>query len=86
MTELLHITPGTRDLAPGAPLRIDPSSDQLVRVTDGVLYVRLEEHDVVLLPGDSLTVPAGESRRAWNAGDEAARVVVSAALRLARAA
>jgi hypothetical protein len=82
MTNLLHITPSAQELGPGDLLSTDPERDQVVRVTDGILYVRQADDDAVLVAGDSITLLAGESR-AWNAGDEVARVVVSeAALRL----
>jgi quercetin dioxygenase-like cupin family protein len=84
MTKILHIPSGAQDLAPGDPLHTDPSRDELIRVTDGIVYVRLGDDDAVLVAGDSITVAAGEPRRAWNAGDETARVEVSGlAVRLA---
>jgi quercetin dioxygenase-like cupin family protein len=87
MTNLLHIPSAAQDLAPGDLLGTDPARDQLVHVTDGILYVRRDEDDAVLIAGDSIALRAGEPRRAWNAGDETARVVVSEAEgRLARAA
>jgi quercetin dioxygenase-like cupin family protein len=72
MADLAHIpsTSQIEEIAPGERLRTDPARAQLIRVTEGVLYVRLDKHDVVLTPGDSLTIPAGEPRHAWNAGDD----------------
>lgn len=75
MTSSAHIQPG-------APLPLDPSRDQHLEVTDGVVYVTLDEHDVVLTPGDEITIPAGAPRRAWNAGDEVARVLRTVSARL----
>jgi quercetin dioxygenase-like cupin family protein len=84
MTELLYITPSAQALAPGDILGTDPSCTQLVRVTDGVVYVRRDDDDAILFAGDSITLFAGEQRRVWNAGDETARVVLSGtSLRLA---
>ena len=77
MTDLIHIPNSAQELLPGAALETDPSCNQLIRVTDGILYARREDDDVVVLPGDSIAVRAGEPRRLWNAGDETARVFVS---------
>ena len=76
MNDLLHIPNEARDLAPGDLLRTDPSRNQLIRVTDGIVYVRRDDDDAVLLPGDAITIAAGAPRRVWNAGDEPARVIV----------
>ena len=84
MTNLLHITHSGQELAPGDLLSTDPEHDQVLRVTAGILYARRDEDDTVLVPGDSITLLAGEPRRVWNAGDETAWVVLSeSALRLA---
>jgi quercetin dioxygenase-like cupin family protein len=74
MTDLLHIHTEAHELAPGDLLDSDPSRGQLLRVTHGVVYVRTDEDDMVLLPGDSITLRAGDARRVWNAGDDTARV------------
>jgi quercetin dioxygenase-like cupin family protein len=74
MTEPIHIH---TDLAPGDRLDTDHRRTQLVRVLDGIVYVRGEDDDAVLLPGDSMLLPAGEARRVWNAGDETARVHIA---------
>jgi quercetin dioxygenase-like cupin family protein len=73
-------------MAPGSRLDLDPGSEQTISVSEGVIYVLMEDDEVVLTPGDSLTIPAGERRRAWNAGDETARVEVSSVAALALAA
>ena len=87
MTNLLHITPRAQQLAAGDLLSTDSTRDQLVRVADGIVYVRREDDDAVLLAGDSITLHAGEPRRVWNAGDETAQVAVTDAdAQLARAA
>ena len=65
----------TTGLAPGEHLPI--SQDEVVlSVTSGVVYVVLDEDEVVLTPGDRLEIPAGDFRRAWNAGDTGARIRV----------
>lgn len=74
MTEPIHIH---THLAPGDRLVTDPLRTQLLRVLDGIVYVRSEDEDTVLLPGDSMLLAAGEARRVWNAGDETARVHVA---------
>jgi quercetin dioxygenase-like cupin family protein len=56
------------------PQRID---DHTLYVAEGVLYVVLEEDELALTPGDQIGVRAGELKRAWNAGEEVARVVVN---------
>ena len=87
MTNLIHIPNGAQELAPGDALRTDSSLNQLVRVTEGIVYVRRGDDDVVLFGGDAITIAAGEPRRVWNAGDESARVIVAARLEvLAKAA
>jgi mannose-6-phosphate isomerase-like protein (cupin superfamily) len=63
-------------LHPDERLRVNDRSDNVVCVIDGTMYVAFEDDDVILTPGDQLTIRAGEDYRAWNAGDEAASVVV----------
>jgi len=46
-------------------------------VSDGVVYVVLDEDELALTAGDQIGIRRGELRRAWNAGDETARVVVA---------
>lgn len=45
------------------------------QVVEGVVYVIAAEHEWVLTPGDSATIPAGVPYRRWNAGDDRARWV-----------
>lgn len=52
-------------------------SDHTIYVSDGVLYAVLEEDELALTSGDQIGLRRGELRRAWNAGDETARVVVA---------
>ena len=72
-------------LAPEQRLELDASREQVIAVAAGVVYVALADDEVVLTAGDSIAIAAGEPRRAWNAGDSIAHVVVRAepALRLA---
>jgi quercetin dioxygenase-like cupin family protein len=76
MNDLLHITSNAQALAPGDLVRTDSSRNQLIRVTEGVVYVRRDDEDAVLLAGDSITIASGTPRRVWNAGDDDARVFV----------
>jgi mannose-6-phosphate isomerase-like protein (cupin superfamily) len=62
----------TEEIAPAERLRLDPRREHVLSVLDGVLYVALDDHDVVLTPGDSVTIPCGEPSRTWNGGDEPA--------------
>ena len=73
-------------LAPDQRLELDSSHEQVITVAAGLVYVVLAHDEVVLTPGDSLTIAAGDARRAWNAGDEAADVDVRAVERLRLAA
>jgi quercetin dioxygenase-like cupin family protein len=70
-------------LAPDERLRLEGLGERAIAVTDGVVLVTLEHDDVVLLPGDSVVVAAGEPRRVWNAGDIDARLLVADRLPLA---
>jgi quercetin dioxygenase-like cupin family protein len=51
--------------------------DSTLRVHEGVICVTLEEHDVILTPGDEVMVRAREARRILNAGDEPAHVSIA---------
>ena len=84
MTSLTHIH---TELAPGDPLVTDPSRSQLLRVIDGIVFVRGGDDDTVLTPGDSIVLDAGRPRRVWNAGDDDAHVtLVARQIGLAKAA
>ena len=68
-----------RSASPDEQIQLDPTCDNALRVTDGVMAVRLDDdHDAVLTPGDSVTIPAGSRARAWNAGDSIAYFVIKA--------
>ena len=51
--------------------------DHTLSVSEGVLYVVLEVDELALTSGDQIGVRAGELKRAWNAGEEVARIAVS---------
>ena len=51
--------------------------DHTLYVAEGVLYVILEGDEQALTAGDQIGVRPGELHRAWNAGDDVARVVVT---------
>jgi quercetin dioxygenase-like cupin family protein len=53
------------------------TDDHTLYIAEGVVYVVLEEDELALTPGDQIGVRRDEMKRAWNAGDEVARVVVS---------
>jgi quercetin dioxygenase-like cupin family protein len=70
----------SQSLPPSEQMQLDPACGHSLKVTDGVLAVRLDDDDLVLTPGDSVAFPAGAQVRAWNAGDEEARVLHFAAV------
>jgi mannose-6-phosphate isomerase-like protein (cupin superfamily) len=67
---------GIVKLGRGAPLRLTATSDNVVCVVDGFLNVAFDDSDFVLMPGDQLTIRAGERHRAWNPSAETTSVVV----------
>ena len=75
MTSVIH---NHTKLAPGDALTTDRSRSQLLRVIDGIVFVRGDDDDTVLTPGDSIELNAGQARRVWNAGDEDAHVMLVA--------
>jgi quercetin dioxygenase-like cupin family protein len=62
-------------IQPGDPLPLHASREERFKVTDGIVYVMVDEDEAVLTPGDSITIPAGVARRAWNAGESVAGIV-----------
>jgi mannose-6-phosphate isomerase-like protein (cupin superfamily) len=64
------------ELAPLQPLPVR-DEEQTLRVSEGVLYVVLDEDELALTPGDEIHVRRGELQRAWNAGDDRLRVVTA---------
>jgi quercetin dioxygenase-like cupin family protein len=68
-----------RSIAPDEQIHLDPTRAHSLTVTAGVLYVWLDDDDLVLTPGDSVTIAPAARVRAWNAGDETASVVHYAA-------
>jgi quercetin dioxygenase-like cupin family protein len=53
------------------------SRDHTIAVSEGVLYVVLDDDEQALTAGDQIGVRPGELKRAWNAGEDVARVVVT---------
>jgi quercetin dioxygenase-like cupin family protein len=66
---VFHLDPGQR-LPTG-------SHDHTLYVSEGVLYVVLDDDEQALTAGDQIGVRPGELKRAWNAGDDVARVAVT---------
>jgi quercetin dioxygenase-like cupin family protein len=67
------------ELAPDAhirPAQLESQRGSTLVVYDGILCVTVGDDDYVLMPGDSVTLRAGARARAWNAGDDAARVII----------
>jgi quercetin dioxygenase-like cupin family protein len=73
------VTVGDFYAAPGAAVvgeHVHPHSVETFTVVRGVLSVRIDGRDDQLTPGGRMSVPAGTPHDLWNAGDEAAMVVV----------
>ena len=77
-------TPSTLSVAEVLPVDVPaPQSRTRTRhattvlVTEGVVYLVLEDDEQVLTPGDAVTVPAGTTHRFFNAGDEDAHVAIT---------
>jgi quercetin dioxygenase-like cupin family protein len=51
-----------------------PPCEHTVLVTDGLLYVVLEDDEVALIPGDEVVIGSGKLQFAWNPGSDMARV------------
>ena len=51
-----------------------PACEHAVLVTDGLLYVVLDDEDLALIPGDEVVIPSGRLQFAWNAGSDVARI------------
>jgi uncharacterized cupin superfamily protein len=49
--------------------------DTVLSAIDGVVYALVDDDELVMTPGDRVTIPAGSRSYAWNAGDEPASVV-----------
>ena len=80
MTALLHIPARSITmvrLEPDDRLALDLTRENVVCIADGLLYLAIGDDDVTLMGGEQIVVPAGSDIRAWNAGDEPARVIVS---------
>jgi uncharacterized cupin superfamily protein len=67
-------------LHPDQRLHLEPvwhAEGCTITVLEGVLYGVVEDGEVVLTPGDAISIPAGEAERIWNAGDDVTRVIIS---------
>ena len=59
----------------GPMLHVHPEQDEYLEVRDGALGVRYDGRTRRLSAGESVTVPAGDPHRFWNAGDGELRIV-----------
>ena len=60
----------------GDALRAHLARELRLQVLDGMIYLVLEDDEIVLTSDDEVTIPAGASHRWWNAGEEDAQVAV----------
>jgi quercetin dioxygenase-like cupin family protein len=60
-------------LAPNQRLYLPPG-DVTVLVTEGLLYIVLDDEDLALIPGEEVVIPAGRLQFAWNAGTDVAKI------------
>ena len=56
-----------------AAAHVHPHQDERFTITAGRVGFKLDRQEIVAVPGDVVTVPAGMAHRFWNAGDEEAR-------------
>jgi hypothetical protein len=70
-----------RDLKPSERLEIHTLREQVLSVPYGIVYAVVGESDYILTSGDDVEIPARQQIRAWNAGDEIARVALTARAR-----
>ena len=77
-THITRIPYVQRDLHPDERLELSTMGEQVLEVEYGVVYAAIGENDYVLTSGDEIVVAAREDVRAWNAGDEYARVTLTA--------
>lgn len=59
----------------GPMLHVHPEQDEVLEVREGTLGVRHDGETRELRSGESVTIPAGDPHRFWNAGPEELRVV-----------
>ena len=62
---------------PVRQMRAHRTHDVTLLVTEGIVYLVLEDDELVLTPGDNATIPAGAVHRFFNAGDEDAQITAS---------
>jgi hypothetical protein len=86
-TNITRLPHSQRDLHPDERLALSTLREQVLEIEYGVIYAAIGENDYVLTSGDEIEIAAGQPVRAWNAGDEYARVTLTARVqRLATAA
>jgi quercetin dioxygenase-like cupin family protein len=68
VTEVLSVD------GPVRQMRAHRAHDVTLLVTEGIVYLVLEDDELVLTPGDTATIPAGAVHRFFNAGDEDAQI------------
>ena len=78
MATAIHIHRNHRDLHPDERLELSTLRDQVLSVARGIVYAVVGENDYILTSGDHLEISAGQTVRAWNAGDDTVRVALSA--------
>ena len=76
MATPIRIHRNHRDLRPEERLDLDTLRRQVLSVVAGIVYAVVGENDYILTSGDRIEIAAGEKIRAWNAGDEIARVAL----------
>lgn len=54
----------------GPMAHIHPKQEEYFEVIDGTLSAQVGKRDLLLKPGQSMTIPAGTSHTWWNSGDE----------------
>ena len=61
------------ELEPGQRLELPPCEHTVV-VTEGLLYVVLDDDDLALIAGEEVVIPSDRLEFAWNAGSDRARI------------
>jgi quercetin dioxygenase-like cupin family protein len=61
------------ELEPGQRLQLPPFEHTVV-VTEGLLYVVLDDDELALIPGEEVVIPRDRLEFAWNAGSDRARI------------
>jgi mannose-6-phosphate isomerase-like protein (cupin superfamily) len=56
-----------------AAAHVHPKQQERFEIVSGVLGLKVDGEEIVVGPGQTLTIPAGTPHRFWNAGDEEVR-------------